>query len=397
MAKISVVVPVYNVEGYLPQCLDSIRSQSFDDIEIICVNDGSIDRSMAILEKYALVDDRIIIVAKKNGGLSSARNAGINAASGEYVMFVDSDDLLDRKACETVVDVFEKKNAQIVTFGAECYPSFFANDWLTENLSPRNVDYEGYEPAVIFEENSHPFVWRSSFRRSFLEEQSLLFDEEILFGEDQVFHFAAYPRASKISLISDKLYKYRLNRSSSLMGSIGDNLFKKQKEHVNIFNHIASDWHASGFLGSGGRDLLSWSIEFLLSPIEVLDADQRQRLVSDVCRAWRQWFGEDVVEALRVKPAEYDLVHYVLSGENNDKRIAGLVNAYKIEKESFQKTSTSARLRYLLKKILPSPAASMEERMADALERQRWFAEDAAACTRSLALLDLELKTKMSD
>ena len=94
MPCISVIVPVYNVEEYLCVCLSSIRKQSLRDIEIICVNDGATDASGELLDLFAAVDERIRIVEKENGGLSSARNAGIEAARGDYLMFVDSDDLL---------------------------------------------------------------------------------------------------------------------------------------------------------------------------------------------------------------------------------------------------------------------------------------------------------------
>ena len=95
MPKISVIVPIYNVEKYLAKCLDTILAQTFSDIEIICVNDGSTDNSRKILSEYAKKDSRIKIVDKKNGGLSSARNAGMKVAQGEFISFIDSDDWID--------------------------------------------------------------------------------------------------------------------------------------------------------------------------------------------------------------------------------------------------------------------------------------------------------------
>lgn len=92
--KISVIIPVYNVEKYLSACLDSIISQEFQDIEIICINDGSTDGSPAILEQYVLKDERITVYTQKNAGLSAARNAGLEKAAGEYIYFFDSDDVL---------------------------------------------------------------------------------------------------------------------------------------------------------------------------------------------------------------------------------------------------------------------------------------------------------------
>ena len=93
---VSILVPVYNVEDYLERCLDSLLQQSLTQIEIVCVNDGSTDKSAEILEEYAKKDNRIVVVHKKNGGLPSARNAGLDVAKGKYVGFVDSDDYVDK-------------------------------------------------------------------------------------------------------------------------------------------------------------------------------------------------------------------------------------------------------------------------------------------------------------
>ena len=100
MAKVSVIVPVYNVEKYLDVCLDSLINQTFDDFEIICINDGSTDSCLNILRQYAKLDRRIKIFSQKNLGLSAARNAGMKQANGEYIVFVDSDDFLSPVALE---------------------------------------------------------------------------------------------------------------------------------------------------------------------------------------------------------------------------------------------------------------------------------------------------------
>lgn len=104
MPKLSVIVPVYNVEKYLKECINSIINQTLKDIEIICVNDGSTDNSLKILEELSQLDNRIKIINKENGGLASARNAGMKVASGEYYTFIDSDDFIDTNAYETVIN-----------------------------------------------------------------------------------------------------------------------------------------------------------------------------------------------------------------------------------------------------------------------------------------------------
>ncbi|MBR5160328.1 MAG: glycosyltransferase family 2 protein, partial [Thermoguttaceae bacterium] len=116
MPAISVIIPVYNVEPYLRECLDSVVNQTFRDIEIICVNDGSTDGSPAILEEYAAKDSRIIIIHQQNGGLSAARNSGMNAAKGDFILFVDSDDYIKQNTLEITYNAAIESGAEMVMF-----------------------------------------------------------------------------------------------------------------------------------------------------------------------------------------------------------------------------------------------------------------------------------------
>lgn len=131
MLKVSVVIPIYKTEKFLKTCVDSVLSQTYHNIEIILVNDGSPDNSTAICEDYARKDARVKVVNKKNGGLSDARNAGIACASGEYIMFIDSDDwLCDDSAIERIVDKLNETNSDMLIFGYKKYnmakQSFYA-------------------------------------------------------------------------------------------------------------------------------------------------------------------------------------------------------------------------------------------------------------------------------
>ncbi|MBR3628081.1 MAG: glycosyltransferase family 2 protein [Elusimicrobia bacterium] len=114
MPKISVIVPTYNVEKYLSQCLDSILNQTFKDFECICINDGSTDNSLSILQKYASKDNRIKIINQENKGLSGARNAALKIVTGKYITFVDSDDFVSSDYLEKLINLAEKENSDIV-------------------------------------------------------------------------------------------------------------------------------------------------------------------------------------------------------------------------------------------------------------------------------------------
>lgn len=263
MPRLSIVLPVYNVERYLATCLESVRAQTFGDIEIICVNDGATDRSPILLDMAAAADPRIVIVDKPNGGLSSARNAGLAVATGEYVLFVDSDDFLHNKAVATIVKTFEKTRAEIVTFGAFVHPTGHSTRWLRRTLRPRKITYDGFEPPLLFKESSRPFVWRSAFTREFLVREGLGFDEGVLFGEDQVFYFAAYPVSRRTALIPDQLYYYRAARPDSLMASRFENRKSMLREHHHIARTILDHWRDHGWLQAHRPDMLGWVFEFL--------------------------------------------------------------------------------------------------------------------------------------
>ena len=116
MSEISIIIPVYNTRSYLIECLDSVIAQTFNNIEIILVDDGSNDGSEKIVDEYALRDERIKVIHQKNQGLSAARNTGIKASKSPYIMFVDSDDYVDEKYCETPYSIIKQHNADIVSF-----------------------------------------------------------------------------------------------------------------------------------------------------------------------------------------------------------------------------------------------------------------------------------------
>lgn len=264
MARLSVIVPVYNVEDYIDRCLESLACQSLSDIEILCVNDGSTDGSPEHLHKWADRDSRIKVLNKPNGGLSSARNAGIAEASAKYVCFVDSDDRLYPNACEDIVRMMDESDVDVLTFGATCVPGEAVTSWLYDVLSPRNITYDGFDLDILFKESSRPFAWRMACNADFLRKNRILFDEDVRFGEDQIFCFAVYPRSSKTRFSSMKLYEYLAARPGSLMDRMNADVCAKMLEHVNIVEHIFSDWKELGILNRYAEQMMRWALDFCL-------------------------------------------------------------------------------------------------------------------------------------
>ena len=266
MAKVSVLVPVYNVEKYLTQCLDSIIGQTLKDIEIICVNDGSTDSSLEILKEYENKDRRIKIVDKKNGGLPSARNAGLDAATGEYVSFIDSDDYIQPDMMATLYENARKKKAEIVICGANIFPEKpHADGWLYSVLSPQRKFYEKCNDELLFENPAtRPFIWRVFVKRELIEREHLRLNEGIHIGEDNAFQFRIYPKANGISVIPDKLYNYRWFREDSMMNTVVyKDANKKTLSHIKMILHIAEEWEKSGDMDISAFEFLMWSVKFL--------------------------------------------------------------------------------------------------------------------------------------
>lgn len=296
MAAISVVIPVYNVQDYLAQSVRSVREQSLSDIEIILVNDGSTDDSGRIAAELASVDSRIVLVNKPNGGLSSARNAGIKAATSEYVCFLDSDDLMESEACSVIVSAFERTGADVVTYGANLYPEFVDIPWMKRTLSPRDVEYRSFSSDLLFREASSPFAWRTACRVSHLNKIGLLFDETLPFGEDQAFQFQLYPRTQHTVLVSSRLVKYRVARPGSFMDTHAYEPVRLAKDHINIAKAIIKDWKNIGFVEDHTAEILDWMADFSFLRSMQLDGEARSEVLDSIEEVLRSYFEE---EALR--------------------------------------------------------------------------------------------------
>lgn len=292
MPKISIIVPVFRVEKYLPVCLDSLRAQTLKDIEIICIDDGSPDRSRMILDQYAALDSRIVVVTKENGGLSSARNAGIRVASAEYICFVDSDDLLERNACDVIVGAFKTNRCDVVTYGGTAFPAHRSNAWIDSRLATRDVVYDGFSSDILFKENSHPYAWRTALRRDFLIDNRLYFDENMRFGEDELWHFSVYPRSEKTAFIAEKLYRYRVEREDSLMATRAVDPVLKAYDHLRIVERICADWHSLGLIDLHYSDLFDYIGGFVLRDLFEAPSEGRMALLRFARSIFEAYFSE---------------------------------------------------------------------------------------------------------
>ncbi len=282
--KISVIIPIYNVEDYLNRCLESVVNQTLFDIEIIGVNDGTKDDSVAIIRKYMALDKRIQLVEKENGGLSSARNAGLEVATGELILFLDSDDYLALNACERIYEEYLNHSADIIVFGSTPFPEIPEPDaWVVWNLACRDVYYSKFHPDALFKEPAgNPFAWDRAFSREFLMKNHLKFSEDVLFGEDLVFIFQAAPLAKGIQFISDKLHFYQCFRQGSLMNKYNGVNERKLSQHVRNMRVITDFWYKKGFLKKWSKEYTAWFIRFIGSDLIVDRPANSRQLIHDV-------------------------------------------------------------------------------------------------------------------
>ena len=218
MVKLSIIIPVYNVEDYISNCLESILNQSFKDFEVICVNDGSTDNSLSILQDYKAKDVRIIIIDKKNEGSGVARNAGLSIAKGEYVYFVDGDDWLEANALEKAVLKSNELNTDILIFGGlSYYEGKGQNGGYSANKLPKKYLDKVFSAKEIKKDifKFPSTAWTKLYKRDFLVKNNIKF-QDIKAGQDQLPFFHSMIKAERIALLPENLYCYRKNRKGAV-------------------------------------------------------------------------------------------------------------------------------------------------------------------------------------
>lgn len=222
MTSVSVVIPVYNVEKYLKECLDSIVNQTLTDIEIICINDGSTDNSLDILEEYASRDGRIKVFSQENQGHAVATNKGIDMAKGEYIFLMDSDDILKLNALELTYNEISEKKVDFVFFKSLNYDDQKDEYYESENFSMNNIfevvgndifDYTDIKELMF---NACVTPWSKLYSREFIMRENIRFPEGLIF-DDNVFFYESLLKAKKISFLDEFLFIRRWYSTSSTM------------------------------------------------------------------------------------------------------------------------------------------------------------------------------------
>ena len=279
MCKISIVVPVYNTEQYLPRCLDSIVNQSFSDFEVLLIDDGSTDGSGAICDAYAEKDGRVRVSHQENGGVSSARNTGLDNAKGEWICFVDSDDFLNGGFFEHFMIKSASADLTYYSFKyideincKDCIEQFENNrisgkSAIEDYIQP--VRYQSYKSCIV------DVPWGKFYKKRIIDEHHIRFPEDIDFKEDEIFNYRYLKYVETLEISDFVGYNYRLLPNSLARRDFSNELL------YNLVQHWVEE--AEGFGDNLKTDILRRACEYLMKLMyKVPSLKQKHKIANQV-------------------------------------------------------------------------------------------------------------------
>lgn len=291
MVKVSVIVPIYNVEKYLRQCLDSIVTQTLKEIEILLIDDGSTDQSLEIAKEYEKKDARIQVICQPNGGAGAARNNGIRHATGEYLSFLDSDDFFEPNMLEEAYVKAEETSADFVVFNSNQYhmdkDAFVEVPWVL-----RVKEIPPYMPFSCRQLTGNVFktfvgwAWDKLYRRSFVIEHKLWFQEQRT-SNDMLFVFSAIAIAKKIAVVNKVLAHQRRGGSESLSVTrekSWDCFYKALIALKERLNQEGRYWEFE-------QDYVNYALHFSLWNLNTLAEPTHQMLEAKLRNEWFEQLG----------------------------------------------------------------------------------------------------------
>ncbi|WP_053073100.1 glycosyltransferase family 2 protein, partial [Rossellomorea marisflavi] len=235
--SVSVIVPMYKVERYIRKCISSIQNQTFKDLEIIIVNDGSPDRSLSIVKEMASKDHRLRIFDKKNGGLSSGRNYGLQNAEGKYIVFIDSDDHIEEDFIEDKYMLMEEENLDVCVSGVII--DFKEEDY-QKIKKPENIfiGKDNKSISKIFKELEKKelfnFAWNKMYKKEVIKNNNIEFGLNDMPAEDLIFNSKVFQVATSVGIIDKAYYHYTRRDVETIVSTYSPNLYGKV-EHFNYF------------------------------------------------------------------------------------------------------------------------------------------------------------------
>jgi len=293
LTKVSVIIPVYNVEKYLRECLDSISNQTLKDIEIICINDGSTDKSLGILEEYAEKDSRILVISQENQGAGNARNKGIEVAQGEFLAILDSDDVYKRNMLETMYNKSICTDADIVICKSEEMDNksgiinLLENSLKTDYLPQKEVfNYRDVSKKVF--NFCMGWSWDKLYKSSFIKEFGLKF-QDLKNTNDAYFVFMSVILASKITYVEDILVTHRVNTGKQLSET-------REQEctcFIKTIKHLKNKMNELGLYKEVEQSFLNWAIGFSIWNINSINGLKQKNKLAKIVK-------DELIEDLKI-------------------------------------------------------------------------------------------------
>lgn len=299
MAKVSVIIPVYNAEKYLEQCVGSVMNQTLKDIEIICVDDGSPDNSLEVLKKLQSQDDRVKIISQPNGGAGAARNNGLRNATGEYLSFLDADDFFEPDMLEEAVAAADKYKADFVVFNSDQYhmdkEKFVEVPWVL-----RTADIPPYMPFSYRQLTDNVFktfvgwAWDKLYRRSFVMEHDIWYQEQRT-TNDMLFVFTALVTAKRIAIVNKVLAHQRRGGGESL------SVTREKSWHCfyDALTALRQRLESEDIFWELEKDYINYALHFCLWNLNTLAEPTHQLLQDKLVNEWFEALG------IKGKPESY--------------------------------------------------------------------------------------------
>ena len=233
---ITVIVPVYNNDSFLSECIESILNQSYRKLEVIVVDDGSIDSSFSICKKYEKLDSRVKAIRQDNMGVSVARNKALNQASGDFVCFVDSDDFLAEDFVEYMLHLINETDSQIAIVPDVIYYPTVEREYSEEEL--KTVTWTGEKTACeMLYGKIEIGPWNKLIKREIIEKNNIRFNEELAGGEGYLFSIESFSEATRVAVGHKRVYYYRVDNYKSTMSKFRHNIFHDSLKSVGIMQN----------------------------------------------------------------------------------------------------------------------------------------------------------------
>lgn len=317
---VSVIVPAYNCENYIVRCVRSILDQTLTDLELICVDDGSTDNTLALLQDLAQHDCRMRVISQANASDGAARNAGIDIASGRYLSFVDADDYIDRTMLKKMVESACRGNCDIVICGVSSFDTLTGKDTLVPwgcnwRAFPRGTFSAQDNPDEIFRSFQN-WPWNKLFLSDFIKTEGLRFDE-ILRSADLFFVVCALASAKRIRCVPEVLYHYRTNNPSSNIATSG----KAPLDFYETLKRSRAWMQARGVYDTVARAFRNWAASSVLYNFTVNQTwrsfcELFDYLRADDCAQLRALDLFDMPQDDYLVPAHFEQMHALISAQD---------------------------------------------------------------------------------